>query len=155
MNIKNAVTYFGFFPLKLPVLNTGIDFYSYLTVKTTKTVIRFSNLTLSQVFLHHIFEGINRGPKNKHHTEQPGEIPNTQQKAVKEMSTMAIFRNFLFDRSLKTNYFCREMKRLTVKYIKNVTSGWFVGLHLNLPDPVYLRRRALVLASLILNFCYI
>lgn len=72
-------------------------------MKTTKTVIKFSNLTLSQVFLHHIFEGINRGPKNKHHTEQPGEIPNTQQNALKGMSTMAIFRKLLFDRSLKAN----------------------------------------------------
>lgn len=95
--------YFSFFPLKLSVLNTGIDFYSYLTVKTTKIVIKFSNLTLSQAFLHHIFEDINRGPKNKHHTEQPGEIPNTQQNTVKGMSTMAIFRNFLLYSSLKTN----------------------------------------------------
>lgn len=72
-------------------------------MKTTKTVIKFYNLTLSQVFLHHIFEDINRGPKNKHHIEQPGEIPNTHQNAVKRMSTMAIFRNFLFNRGLKTN----------------------------------------------------
>lgn len=88
----------------LPVLKTAIESSSYLTLKTTQTVIKFSNLTLkSQVFLHHIFEDINRGPKNKHHPEQPGEIPNTQQNAGKGMSTVAIFRNFLLYRSLKTN----------------------------------------------------
>lgn len=81
-----------------------MDFHLYLTMKITNKIIKFSALTA--FFLHHTFKDINRGPKNKHHTDQPGEIPNTQQNAFEGMRTMAIFsKNKIFS--------YKVLKRLT------------------------------------------
>jgi len=81
------------------------------------------------VFLHHIMKDINRGPKNKHHTEQPGEIPNTRQNLIKWMSTTAIFskNKILFCVGVKRPIkFVGKIKRLK-KYIKHVTTSWCLG----------------------------
>lgn len=81
-----------------------MDFHLYLTMKITNKIIKFS--TLTAFFLHHIFKDINRGPKNKHHTDQPGEIPNTQQNAFEGTRTTAIFsKNKIFS--------YKVLKRLT------------------------------------------